>query len=362
MPTESSEEQYALVIAVGKGFDRSLSCAAQTTRYGYLHGFANVGVSSFLVPYHHLHEVPDRCQNPIFWLTVYDYEHLSDRALKTIKQHPHIIQVNVWADGMKELHQMFNAPDPTMNQRTLKRVLDSGASFVWCSAPEECLDAYENWVEVGQQKLVSLPWACDNARYYTSPNKKDFSGVQMAFVGGYRQYKEAQYEAYLWPYEDILQVWGYNAWPRCFQGYLDNDDERLLYQNAILCPTISEPQFAVTGDTVERPFKVMGSGGLTILDCVPAYKHLFSDDEALMPTTVPEYRDMVESVLNDLDLHWKYREAGYKAVLERHTYMHRGPNKGCRRVAPLRRALAQRHAGRGYWIGCAAHAYPAGAD
>jgi len=149
-----------------------------------------------------------------------------------------------------------------------------------------------------------------------------FADVEMAFVGGYRVYKEKQYAERLWPYEDRLKVWGYSAWPRCYQGYLPNNQEAALYTQACLCPTISEPHFALTGDTVERPFKIMGCRGLTILD-IPCYRDLFLPSEALMAAHPDRYHEMVEMLLEDDETRQVYREAGYQAVLKKHTYKHR---------------------------------------
>ena len=143
------------------------------------------------------------------------------------------------------------------------------------------------------------------------------------FVGGYRAYKEPQYEAYLWPYEDRLKVWGYSEWPRCYQGVLPEADESAMYAIAAVCPTISEPQFAVTGDTVERPFKVLGSGGLTVFDPIPAYWCLFGPGEALMPESEAEYHEMMEEALNNPAVNVLYRKRGREAVLARHCYHHR---------------------------------------
>jgi len=78
----------------------------------------------------------------------------------------------------------------------------------------------------------------------------------------------------------------------------------------------------VTGDTVERPFKIMGCGGLTVLD-TPSYRELFTDDEVLMPANAAQYHDIVRTVLQNPAAYAHYRHTGYEAVLGRHTYVHR---------------------------------------
>jgi len=65
-------------------------------------------------------------------------------------------------------------------------------------------------------------------------------------VGGYRAYKNIQYDKYLKPYEDVLTVYGYNRWPyKGYGGLLPEDDEKVLYQNARVCPSLSEPHAEV---------------------------------------------------------------------------------------------------------------------
>ena len=312
--------EHTLIVVMHEGFDANLSNAAQTTRLGYCHAFPHIGVQAQLVPHDELLSVPDRVPGPIFWLTYGDYSQMDEATLKMLYGHPHFVQVNTWFEGMEALHARYRAPGPGVPQETLRRILRSEPDFVWSSTPEAYLEFYDGWRQAGM-KVVPLPWACDTDRYYPVPGAQ-FGDVDIAFVGGYRIYKEPQYGAYLWPYVDRLKVWGYTAWPRCYQGYLPIEDEKVLYSQARLCPSISEPQFVVTGDTVERPFKIMGCGGLTILD-LPCYRELFTEEEALMPVNVAQYHDIVRTVLQNPAAYAHYRQAGYEAVLARHTYVHR---------------------------------------
>jgi hypothetical protein len=143
-------------------------------------------------------------------------------------------------------------------------------------------------------------------------------------VGGYRAYKNVQYNKYLKPYEEILAVYGYDRWPyKGYGGLMPEGDERVLYQNARVCPALSEPHAEVMGDIVERAFKVMGSGGLAVTDVTPFYRELFSPDELMVPESIDEYHALVRLALSDDDFSRRYRENGFRAILERHTYAHR---------------------------------------
>jgi len=74
---------------------------------------------------------------------------------------------------------------------------------------------------------------------------------------------------------------------------------------------------------VERSFKVLGSGGLTVTDVIPFYRELFSEDELLVPRSLQEYHDLVRQSLEDQDFNQRYRQRGFEAVMARHTYIHR---------------------------------------
>jgi len=311
---------HTLIIAMPNGFDLNLSRASQTIRLGYYHGSQRAGLPARLVQYDDLFEGSQSVEGPIFWLTYDDYRFLNQATLRMLRDYPHVVAVNTWFDGMERMCRDMNVPDQTTPAELLRCVLDSQPNFVWCSTPPGYLEFYDGWFKAGA-RVVPLPWACDTDRYYPEGDGP-FSGVEIAFVGGYRIYKEQQYGERLWPYEKRLKVWGYSEWPRCYQGYLPNDHERHLYSQAWLCPTLSEPHFSRTGDTVERPFKVMGCRGMTILD-MPCYRELFTEEEALVATSPGEYHRMVEMLAEDEPARAAYREAGYRAIQERHTYAHR---------------------------------------
>jgi hypothetical protein len=308
-------------IVVHDGY-RYIPNAYGTTRLGYLHGFQRAGIQASFVQHGRLVDcITGMPEPPLWWLTYDDYNYLDEETLEAVRTCHHIVQVNTWFDGMEDLHASFGAPSPKVSEETLAKIVASKPGFVWCSAPEPYQEFYQGWKDAGL-KVVSLPWACDSTKHVGGPVSLA-KAADVAFVGGYRAYKEPQYEAYLWPYEDRLKVWGYSEWPRCYQGVLGDNVERNLYINATVCPTISEPQFVVTGDTVERPFKILGAGGLTVFDPVPAYKCLFNGDEALIPENETEYHAMMEEALNSPVMNTCYRRWGRKAVLARHCYHHR---------------------------------------
>jgi len=317
------DSSITFVMVCRQGFNINVPNANATIRLGICRGFAKIGVRYQLVSVWELEKVLPELRRPFIYLSCYDYEDLNSHVLKLLRKYPHLIWVNPWFADLEKVYAEHNLPDPRLSAQTTGRILESGASFLFAPVPPSCLHFYEEWERCGQ-KLVSLPLACDTTRYFPQPGDKRFTGTQLAFVGGYRAYKNIQYDKYLKPYEDILRVYGYDRWPyKGYGGLLADDDERVLYQNARVCPALSEPHAELMGDIVERAFKVIGSGGLAITDLVPGYRELFAPDELLVPQSFEEYHAKVHQALDDPTFNQHYRERGYRAIIERHTYAHR---------------------------------------
>lgn len=307
------------VTLIPPGWDFNKPHAGTCVIQGFCRGFEEIGLVSAVIRDTHieLFEFDD----PIIMLGYDTFSRLSPAGRQAVSRYPHFIWVNMWADGIDKLAEEHNHPNPLLSDETYKHILNSGAKFLFCNSPKSYYGYYDNWLRHGQ-RLETILEACDTARYYPS-HGSGFSDVEMALVNGYFSRKDARYQQYLWPYEDKLKIWGYNEWPKCYQGYLPIDDERILYQNAKVCPAIGEDMAETIGAFYERPFKVLGSGGLVITGVLPGYREVFGDDELLMPRTVGEYHDMVMLALHDEDFNREYRGAGYKAVMEKHTYAHR---------------------------------------
>lgn len=305
------------------GFDINVPNANSTYRLGLCGGFEQIGVRYQLVSVYEVAQVLPQLNYPIVLLSVFDYEDLSAEARKVLRRYPHFIWLTPGFPGLDKVYAAHSLPDPRVDPWVARRVLESGAAFGFGPVPPSCVRFFDDW-RIDGLPVKSLPQACDSTRYYPEPGNRHYAEVEMAFVGGYWAYKNIQFEKYLKPYESRLTIYGYNQWPYSgYRGPLPEGDERVLYQNARVCPALSEPHAEVMGDIVERAFKIMGSGGLTIPDAVPFYRELFGPDELLVPSTVDEYHEMVHQALRDASFNQRYRERGYRAIQERHTYAHR---------------------------------------
>lgn len=317
------DSPITLAKVCGPSFKINIPNANSTITLGFCGGFAQIGVRYQLVSVFDLVHVLPQLRKPFVFLSSYDYLEMTKVARRILRNYPHFVWGHPDLEVMQKIYSKYDFPYAGISKRVYRLVLDSEPNFVFAPVPPSALEFYSNWQRFGL-RLTSIPLACDTTRYYPEPENHQYSGVKMAFVGGYWPKKAIQFEKYLRPYEDILTVFGYSHWPyKGYKGLLLNGEEKLLYQNARVSPALSEPHAEVIGDIVERVFKVMGSGGLAVTDVVPFYRELFEPDELLVPSNMNEYHGMVRQSLSDENSNQQYRKKGYQAIMERHTYVHR---------------------------------------
>ncbi len=321
----ASISSLTFAMIVSPEFDTRIPNASMTARLGWCHGFRQIGFPFRVINILELDRYLPRLTNPICWLTEADYRYLTNRNLRILRHFPHIVWVNTWFQDEEQYLQSRNLPDLSSPMWLRKRILESEPCFVFTISPQQCFEFYEEWVKNGL-RLLSLPLAWDNTIYPQEPRwDMDFDQVTIAFVGGYWKYKAQQLDQYLKPHAKRLTVYGYSKWPYGnYGGVLPLTREGALYRQAKIAPTINEPHVEIMGiDINERVFKVLGSGGFTITDAVPAYREWFSTDELLIPENVNEFHEILHLACKDQAFNHKYRKTGQRAVIDRHQYSHR---------------------------------------
>lgn len=296
--------------------------AGTTIRFGYLRAFGKLGIRAKLVRSFDLAREIGNSQNPLIFLSLFDYLDFDAGLRKVIRRLPHGIWISPNASVYRKAYDQLNFQIPPNDPIAEKLAGESDATFYWAPAPQSFIEsAYSDWQKFGP--VVSLPLACDDTCYFPGPVAFG-EAPDIVFCGGYWIQKSFQFETYLRPYEDRLAVFGRDPWPyKGYGGPISFERERELYAAAKVCPALSEPHVTLTGDIVERAFKVMGCGGLALPDVAPGYGELFSEDELLMPQTVEQYHEMMQMVLNDPEANQRYRTNGHAAVMSRHLYTHR---------------------------------------
>jgi hypothetical protein len=319
--------RYTFVVAVGPSFDQNRPDAMMTCAMGYCHAFEELGIPFLLVDVNDLRKMLPALTNPFCMIFGADYAIMSHRIIHFLKKYPKFVWVDPWFKGSDEFFK-FHGLDAriwTWSNEHRRRILDSEPSFVYTATVEPGLEFFREWERRGV-RLLSLPLACDTTLYdHLAPYRKEFEGIRMVFVGGYWKSKARQIDKYLRTFEDDLVLYGYSKWPyRGYRGQLSREAEPSLYQQALVSPAINEPTVKLLhGQINERVFKVLGSGGTTVVDAIPAYRQLFTEEELIVPKDEFEFEDIVRELFTNGTLREKYSSLGREAVLSRHTYIHR---------------------------------------
>ncbi len=316
-----------LVVAVTESFDQTKPNAMMTCRIGYCRAFEELGVPYVISDVADLADLLPSLPNPFCCIFGADFSMIGKRTVQMLRKYPHFVWVDPWFKGSEKFfaHHCLRAETWTWPDSHRRRILESEPSFVFTATVETGLCFFEEWEKHGVH-LISLPLACDTTLYNPlAPYCREFEDIRMAFVGGYWESKGRQIDTYLRPFEDELVIFGYNEWPyRGYRGKLSRAAEPSLYRQALICPTINEPTVRLLhGQINERVFKVLGCGGVTVVDAVPAYRELFSEDELTIPKDEHEFAYIVRELLVNRELRDQYSSRGYEAVVSRHTYMHR---------------------------------------
>jgi hypothetical protein len=318
-----------LVMVVGPGFKQHIPNAMMTARMGYCHAFEDLGIPYIITDTADLKKVLHRVPDPFCFIVGHEYvlPSMDRQTIRLLSRIPHAVWVNPWfenSDRFFDSHQL-DASIWAYSEQQRRKILDSRPNFVFTATAPRGMDFFSLWERHGLP-AVSMPLACDLSVYENSPPYMDeFDDVRMAFVGGYWPSKAQQIDPYLRPFEKDLTIYGYSKWPYSgYRGMLPRDAEASLYHQAILSPTINEPTVALLhGQINERVFKILGAGGCTVVDAIPAYRDFFKADELLLPESISQFTEMCQWMLNDRKARDEWAQRGKAAVLARHTYHHR---------------------------------------
>ena len=320
--------KITFVMIGGQTFDQKLPNAMMTCRMGYCHGFEAIGIPYIIIDIHQVEEILPKLSNPVCMLYAADLAGVSDSVIRSLKKYTTGIWVQPW---FKDSMNFFtkNGLDYktwTFKDKLTKKILEVEANFGFTATTPSGLHFFNEWDKNGL-KMASLPLACDTKMYNTKKQlfNQEFSNVDLAFVGGYWASKGLQIDDYLRPWESKLTVYGYSKWP--YSGYcgpISSENELELLHQAKVCPVVNEPTVALmSGQINERVFKVLGSAGCPIVDAVPAYRELYSEDELLVANNTNDFNNLVQRLLDDKEFNNHYRKKGKEATLARHTYSHR---------------------------------------
>lgn len=182
-----------------------------------------------------------------------------------------------------------------------------------------------NWIKNGL-KVVSVMNAGDTFQYWKGEFDENLQS-DIAFVGGYWEYKSINLHKYLFPLLNTklnIKIFGNKIWPvHQYLGEIETKKVKHIFASAKVCPNISESHSTDLGfDLVERPYKVLLAGSCCVSDYVESIKNVF-DDTVPTGKTPEEFRELVEYYVNNEKERQDLIDRGRDKVLSKHTYFHR---------------------------------------
>jgi len=258
---------------------------------------------------------------------------LDTSLLKCIYERPHIkvgLRVGDWGDHEDMVDKTkYNILYCSQKEKdVLKKLKEETGKpdFVHIHYDENAVKITHNHFESIGIKPISLMMCADTTAYSSAQYDPKLE-CDIGFVGGYWPYKGLVIDQYLTPLLDPpnykVKIFGNQVWPvNQYCGLLSDNDVKILFVSARICPNLSEPHAQEFGiDVNERIFKILYAGGFCISDKVDSYK-MFGD--GLVIVNSPEdFRDKIDHYLANPSERYKIAEVGQKHVTENHTGFHR---------------------------------------
>tara|TARA_R110002110_G_scaffold37253_6_gene123263 strand:- start:3409 stop:4455 length:1047 start_codon:yes stop_codon:yes gene_type:complete len=279
-------------------------------------------------------DIFDEFEPDIFMGQTYN---LDEALFKCIKHRPHmkvVMRASDWGDMQKDIdlekYPILVAQEK--EKKLLERLKEETGKpdFVHNHYHDNWIKVTHNkWEEIGI-KPVSLMHGADIFDFYLRP-MTNVLACDIGFVGGYWPYKAINLDKYLvnlchpvGKYK--IKIFGTSDWPVVqYLGRLSTENVGGLFASATISPNISEPHSQDFGyDIIERPFKILMSGGFCISDYVESMANdVFTNDEMLFAKTPEEFQQLVDYYINNPEKRLPYMKAGYESITKSHTYFHR---------------------------------------
>tara|TARA_R100001163_G_C5066508_1_gene204976 strand:+ start:2975 stop:4021 length:1047 start_codon:yes stop_codon:yes gene_type:complete len=261
-----------------------------------------------------------------------------DRSLfNCIKERPEmkvVMRASDWGDMQNEIDTdrypilVANKEESIWVER-LKRECDK-PDFVHNHYHDKWMKATHNRWEMIGVKVVSMMHGADVFDYAGS-GVIDNLKSDVTFIGGYWPYKAERLDPYMIrlcnPVGKFnIKIFGGSSWPVVqYCGHISNENVKHAFRSSLVCPNVSEPHSQDFGyDIIERPFKILMSGGFCISDYVESMANdVFTNEELVFAKTPEEFEKLVSYYVNNPEERLPYIQRGYESVLRNHTYFHR---------------------------------------
>jgi len=210
------------------------------------------------------------------------------------------------------------------NAGAIRWTLDQKPTVVFGYGHESDRPYWEYWTSKHGIPWVPMPTGGDSTIYTDPGLPRD---LDVAYVGGYWQYKARNLDKYLLPLLKTpglkLGVYGWGDWPVA-AGNIEDKDVPVVFARAKVGPCVTEPHTTTWGiDVPERLWKVALCGALVIHDPVKGLDRLMSS--AVVASDPGHYVELCKhyvSEANESERHALAQRQRHE-VLKSHTYFQR---------------------------------------
>lgn len=196
------------------------------------------------------------------------------------------------------------------------------------TSPQGIERAWDLWKKREGFNIHSFLLAGDTIRHFDEGVDPAFE-CDIAYVGGYWQYKSIGLQHYLLDYGHKYKMIIYGAgWPNGMSWGEEISDSLInkLFKTAKFIPCVHEPHAREYGyETTERLYKISLAGGFTVSDPVRCIysEDIFSEDEIIVARSPEDMADIAEYFIKNPEERLPYIERARKRILNEHTYFHR---------------------------------------
>lgn len=234
-----------------------------------------------------VYDIFDEYKPDIFIGTTFDLDRSIIGAIKANPQTKIVLKGGNWgpsdAQIDKEKYPILFVSEKEKKILSQLKAEVGKPDLVICHYHERSLEeTMSGWREIGIEPYALMN-AADVCVFYKGKQDPQLS-CDVSFVGGYWKYKGENLDKYISPLcspvgKYNVKIFGNQKWsvPQ-FLGGIPDVKIKDLYASSLICPNVSEPHSIEFGfDVVERPFKILSSGGFLVMDDVRDFKALFGD-------------------------------------------------------------------------------------
>ena len=325
IPPVSPDLKKTLLICVESSFNQNIKNAGYLTPLGFAQGWSEVaGGAKFIFVKDLLREI-DLHVDPVIFISQQSLRLFTFQEARRLRGK----NLFVWVHVHPRAFGKFEEANPLIPKDESDIYLDAYAKlicaepkFVWNCIGDAGMDLFSGWKEDGFHWETIYPGA--NTHLYFPDFTAAYQDIKISYVGGYWEEKAQAFNAYLRPWEDDFIPYGYGFWPyKRYAGGLTESEERKLYTSAGLIPLVTSPAGWRMAEITERYLKAPACRAFCIADENPAVREIFSENEMLQASSSEHFQHLVNEYMNGrIDVE-RWKEAGYKAVLNKHQVKHR---------------------------------------